>query len=1346
MKRLLMLIASICAGLGINAQNISNLAISDSLYAKGVTLYNQTKYNEAIPYFRECNRIDKAELDSASNRLIYPSMWLSSCYLQLNDTITAKSLSKYYKYPPIDKRLTIESDSLSLLGEKEMRYGNVSKAIDYFLQCGKIEERNLGKAHYWHANTLRNISKIYISSADYTKAIEFCKEALGIYEMIANSEDEITSILIDICNCYTQLQDFDEAKDWGERTLGVIKANYGQLHPEYSNILMLLMRTNYALGELEESIDMGYLVLKLLSENNIENYDLYVSVLKDLYYINLSDGRYSEAINLSKALLEIEDKTNGKMTINYIVTLSDISKYYAALGNFYEAIKYGENAQSLGKSIFTEDKYSYSILINNLAYYYSNVGNYNEAIELAKEVLRLREQEDGSSANSLSALVNLSAYNSYQGNYTEALHYGEQALKIMKEQNDMQDVYEYVSVLNVNAMNYYHLGNIAQAVSLGTQALSLIKDGNNPKHLTHATVLSNLSKYYASLGDLNKSIEYESDALLLKKEILGTNHPDYVESLISLSAHHSSIGNHGLSLSMAKEAIDILEYIDFASNSTYLLALNNYANSYYLVGDFINALQIGEKALKIAEQTFGCKSKEVATILNNIASYYLGKGNNDKALEALTKALSIAEKIFGCNSLQYAVYLNNLAYYYSYSNSNEDAKKFEEQATSIRRNIFGESHPEYAASLSSWAYFCSYSNNHADAIKYGEAALSILRDNVGEHHPYYSKALYYLTCIYLNTNNIDKLENITIKNTEIIQGNLKSIFSNLTVTERRQFWDREKGWFDKVHLYTNLRPSNRMISSAYNAILFSKGILLNNEREFSDLIMESNDSTSISIFNQIKMARRQLNFLYSLSSKDINNMTDSIESAINNLERKLINRSKLYGDFTNKMNISWQNVKSKLDKNDIAIEFVAFRQANGNQTYAAYVIKKEMESPIMITLFEECELRDIPKNEYYTTNLLTKLIWGKLESIIRDCKNIYFAPAGELYNISIECLPDFDLDCLMSDSHKFYRLSSTRELCIVKDQIKYRDIAIYGGMHYETDASFLAENMNKYPQLTNRDISFHNFANSLSYRNGVNELPATTTEIDIIEKTFLTTTVRPSLYKGFDATEASFKSLSGKNINILHIATHGFYWTESEARKTINLSFLSHNGKSNPIYKEDKALARTGLLFSGANYALRGKSLPIGIEDGILTANEITQLDFRGLDLVVLSACQTGLGEISGDGVFGLQRGFKKAGANTLLMSLWKVDDKATQILMTKFYEYFISGKTKLESLTLAQKYVREYEEEVEIAEESTMTASQQRRSKRMGDNISTEVTKMKVKPFADPKYWAAFILLDALN
>ena len=157
-------------------------------------------------------------------------------------------------------------------------------------------------------------------------------------------------------------------------------------------------------------------------------------------------------------------------------------------------------------------------------------------------------------------------------------------------------------------------------------------------------------------------------------------------------------------------------------------------------------------------------------------------------------------------------------------------------------------------------------------------------------------------------------------------------------------------------------------------------------------------------------------------------------------------------------------------------------------------------------------------------------------------------------------------------------------------------------------------------------------------------------------------------------------------------------------------------------------------MFSGANQALTGHKMSYRNDDGVLTAKEISLLDLRGLDLLVLSACQTGLGKVTGDGVFGLQRGFKKAGATTMLMSLWKVDDKATRLLMTYFYSNLMSGMSKHASLIKAQEQLRKTEME---------SVSRNRRG--VGARAKRAKKNQQKKTYSDPYYWAAFILLDSM-
>ena len=215
-------------------------------------------------------------------------------------------------------------------------------------------------------------------------------------------------------------------------------------------------------------------------------------------------------------------------------------------------------------------------------------------------------------------------------------------------------------------------------------------------------------------------------------------------------------------------------------------------------------------------------------------------------------------------------------------------------------------------------------------------------------------------------------------------------------------------------------------------------------------------------------------------------------------------------------------------------------------------------------------------------------------------------------------------------------------------------------------------------------------------------------EAQKVDSSAVSAKIKSSLYTDFSGTEASFKALDGQGKQLIHIATHGFYYMEKDSVRMREKGFRMLQDESRRRYVEDKALTRSGLLFAGCNNILGGDTitLPEDVDDGILYAKEIARLDLRGLELLTLSACQTGLGDITGEGVFGLQRAFKKAGAQSILMSLWKVDDDATQMFMTRFYEnYLIKKMPKSDALLDAQKYLRSKNE----------------------------------------KDWAAFILLDAI-
>ena len=421
------------------------------------------------------------------------------------------------------------------------------------------------------------------------------------------------------------------------------------------------------------------------------------------------------------------------------------------------------------------------------------------------------------------------------------------------------------------------------------------------------------------------------------------------------------------------------------------------------------------------------------------------------------------------------------------------------------------------------------------------------------------------------------------------------------------------------------------------------------------------------------------------------------------------------------LKLTWQDVQAKLDSTSIAIEFLSFPKFKTDSVlYIALTVRPGYEQPHLTMICEESELN---AEKAYITPELSKLIWRKLAPELDNVKNIYFSPSGLLHTIAIESMPHWEkTDSLMGDIYNLYRLSSTRELAMKHTPVEANGTVLYGGIEYACDIPDNGQSRQK-PHETKKvsKKSSKKRARSVDFGlrddTSLEKLTWSGYEVDDIKKVLGDEAKK---IKDCAATEASFKELSGKNMKNIHIATHGFYWNDSTAReKSVRFALLDNEN----LNEEDKAMTRTGLFFSDSQRIFDPNAeFPDSIDDGVLTAKEVADLDLRGLDLVALSACQTGLGDIAGsEGVFGLQRGFKKAGAQSIIMSLWPVHDEATRDMMVEFYKALKSGKSKCEAFIIAQNFVKDKDREGRYDYE--------------GKGLSP------TRP-----HWAAFILLDALK
>jgi len=312
------------------------------------------------------------------------------------------------------------------------------------------------------------------------------------------------------------------------------------------------------------------------------------------------------------------------------------------------------------------------------------------------------------------------------------------------------------------------------------------------------------------------------------------------------------------------------------------------------------------------------------------------------------------------------------------------------------------------------------------------------------------------------------------------------------------------------------------------------------------------------------------------------------------------------------------------------------------------------------------------------------MIWKSILPYLQGAKTIYYAPAGMLHQIAFSAIPN-DNDSLLSDIYDLRCVSSTSVLIQNKDsKEKPKAITLFGGIAYDVDSTELKKLAFQYQLKNKNQLAFTRSYNLDDSRGSSwNYLPNTLSEVQAIKLLSETKNISTTMYSGSNASEEVFKSFSGSaSPDVIHVATHGFFFPDIVKKENLSADASVYQMNEDPLF-------RSGLLLAGANYAWKGKPIS-GVEDGILTAYEVSNLNLRNTKLVVLSACETGLGEIKGsEGVYGLQRAFKMAGVKYIIMSLWQVPDKETSEFMKLFYtNWFKSGDIR-KSFTDAQREMR---------------------------------------------------------
>jgi CHAT domain-containing protein/tetratricopeptide (TPR) repeat protein len=1109
-----------------------------------------------------------------------------------------------------------------------------------------------------------------------------------------------------------QVMDLFDKKDYknvipvAKQAVETTKTEFGENSPFHSGMVLFLAIGHWSLFEFTEAekwfVKHAELISRYSGENNLD----YIASLNRLAQLHREMGKYQQAEASYNKALSISKTLFGVNDSSYAKSLNNLASLYHHTGQYAKSEQLYVQSRDLVKRLVGENSAWYATSLNNLATLYNDLGQYEKSKPLAMKVAELRKNILGENNEDYAqSLNNLGAVLTALGQYKEAeLNYIKAKELYKKTLGDNHP--DYASTLDNLAQLYGTTGEYEKAEQLLTESREIRKRTVGENHPDYASSLNNLGKFYESAGQYELSEKYFLESKERTVKAMGENHPSYVTALNNLAGLYHARGQYAKAEPLYTAAKEIRKKLVGELHPGYALSLNNMATLYQEIGQYDKALPLYLQALDIWKKTVGDTHPDYAMGLNNLAALYEDQFQYQKAEPLYTQAKDIRKAVFGVDHIDYATSLNNLAGLYAQTGQFAKAEALVIQANNTWKKVLGDNHPTIALGMNNLAAIY-----RKGQMKYGEAeqlylqAIERRKKLLGDDHPLTADTENDLALLYMNMKQYKKAEPLFLVSSRIVTQNLMTTFPVLSEKEKGNYIN-ENLFFNECNnsfLYNNPAASTAIINNNIDLQLFFKSLSLADTRNMLDAVRNSKDSSLQRLIGNWQTAKTVLAAQYALpAAKRMKNLQQKEEES-EDLEKELSRRSAEFRQQQVALRVTSKDVRQQLEDDEAAIEFVSFKYYNKKKTdsiiYAAYIMKKQDSAAIFVPLFEEKQLQElitqagrsatgVAKTFYgvamnFSSDIadnLYVLLWKPLEKHLVGIKKISYSPAGKLYGIAFHALPSAP-GKILQDKYELRQYVSTRQIAFRSSSTNATpsDIVLFGNADFSMDSAAIAKQI-----LTGQpDNSMASVLRGGG--GGWPDLPFTGAEVDTIQHLFARNKIKCAAYQKANANETNLKYLNERSPTVLHIATHGFYVPEA----------LSQPGNWRPSdinsYKvANDPLMRNGLIMAGGNYVWAGKAPVKGAEDGVVTAYEIAQMNLAQTKLVVLSACETALGDIKGsEGVFGLQRAFKMAGVDKMIVSLWQVPDMETSELMMGFYSYWLAGKNIKDAFYSAQSDLR---------------------------------------------------------
>ena len=1218
-------------------------------YEKANQLMEAEKYAEAAAEYEKVIPWLKEELgknDTTGLPIYY--FLMGSAYYQsgdLDNAIRVHNLNHELCLKEIKGSSEMHINSMLDLCEIAT-YNGDSEGLEYFrgeivksrLKAVKTEESQLqlGYAYNDYGIALYNLGKDNEAIINYKKSIEILNEILGKTSL------ETANVWINLSNSQIFAKQYNEAKK--------------------SYITGFRIYYNHDKNTYASSIRSMRTLAKELTEYNLfeeAKHALYIDIQSKIENISKTDTSLIESyIDLGFSYYYLDDNLNGIKSFDSAVTVIDHSykpnTYDWAFWHSY----IGGNYDVLGdteKAIFhTQKAFSY-FTPNDKEYVYAYMINNNALLAF---YLKLSK-------------------------YKEALTHSE--IKVANYEKDLtkkENFPYYLTAVLEKAEIQQNLLQHTEAIATLNNALSITKKEAGKNSVAYVNLVDLLAKNFTSIAQFEKARTYNEERNAILLEMFGENSLDYCVGLNDLGLIYVSEGEYLKALALFQKAYPVISKLDYLNNCN---VLNNIARCYMEMADFKKAKQYYDQSIALHLQNDTINEHYCAALIN-IAVLHVSQKEFLKGEEYFDKAKEVILTIDGKENYYYVSIVNSLANIYLNTQRYDKCLDAYTESMELTPKILGPDNPLTMDLIGNFGHALCIFQKFDLGIEILSKVHTKLIKSLGEHNPKSMLNASNLGFAYHSAEKDVKAYEMVKKQFATISYNINYSLKYLSEGESIAYLKQMAIYYSLCYSYliesADLHPD--LIETGLNSLLQTKGKLLHSNTALKNQILSSKDPKLVETYRLWLDKVKVISKLQSGASIDLK-LLDQTQKEAEQMEKFLIESSKEFAKALDQ-SYDWKDVQKNLSDNETVVEFVKFNHqqkfTSDTVKYGAFIFNKTSSTPKFIEICNEADIVAVI-GKYGGNNLsyikgiygkkgeksqLYNLLWEPISKHIPANAKVIIAPDGILHKISFAGISNGDT--FLNQLYEIKNVSTAISLLNKEQALTSINPIIIGGINYDYQVDKDADHI--WTFLEGTKIESKQISDNLSAAG-----------------------IKPTYLSGSEATEINLKKLLPTK-NVAHIATHGFFYPnplqaeEIMEQEVITDEEVAFRGGTRGLgysfyVSNTDPMMRSGIALTGANQVWNKTDINLE-SDGVLTAQDIAIMDLRNLELVVLSACETGLGDIEGsEGVYGLQRSLKMAGVNKIVMSLWQVPDTETKEFMILFYTNLIETKNVELSFNKAQ-------------------------------------------------------------